>query len=107
MVLWIERVDSLLDTAAKDAGLTHWRTLLQMRRALPAAACSLRTRAFTPDDAAALVRVNNLAFAWHPEQGGWTQGTLESHYTEDWFDADGLRVYEDGGRVRLMVAVSV
>ena len=78
-----------------------------MRRALPAAACSLRTRAFTPDDAAALVRVNNLAFAWHPEQGGWTQGTLESHYTEDWFDADGLRVYEDGGRVSSTLKMSM
>jgi mycothiol synthase len=100
VVLWIERVDSLLDAAANAAGLTHWRTLLQMRRPLPAAACTMPTRAFTRNDAAALIHVNNRAFSWHPEQGGWTASTLENYYSEEWFDADGLRILEVGGRMR-------
>ena len=58
------------------------RELLQMRRPLadlPAVQLSdgvvLRTYAGSDDDAE-LLRVNNAAFSWHPEQGGWSEADV-------------------------------
>jgi mycothiol synthase len=99
VVLWVERVDASLDSAARAAGMQHWRTLLQMRRALPATPSALHTRAFTEADADAFIALNNRAFSWHPEQGGWTPQHLALHYTEPWFCADGFRVHERDGQV--------
>jgi mycothiol synthase len=50
---------------------------------------SIRTYQGTPDDAE-LLRVNNAAFAWHPEQGGWEQSDLDERRGESWFDPEGL-----------------
>lgn len=36
------------------------------------------------------VRVNNEAFAWHPEQGGWDVERLRSARDTGWFDPDGV-----------------
>lgn len=36
------------------------------------------------------LRVNNEAFAWHPEQGGWDLGKLEEARSTDWFDPTGV-----------------
>ena len=72
------------------------RELLQMRRPLhdlPEAVLPpglrIRTYAGASDDAE-LLRVNNAAFAWHPEQGGWTEADLAERRGEPWFDPDGL-----------------
>ena len=72
------------------------RELLQMRRRLsdlPAVKVSdgvlLRTYA-GPSDDAELLRVNNAAFSWHPEQGGWTDADVVERRGESWFDPDGL-----------------
>ena len=57
---------------------------MQMRRSLrdvPDAevADGVRIRTYAgPGDDAELLRVNNAAFAWHPEQGGWTQADSRS-----------------------------
>ncbi|MEO6792411.1 MAG: mycothiol synthase [Mycobacterium sp.] len=81
---------------AAASGLVAVRELLQMRRSLrglPApsmpAGVSIRTYAGVADDAE-LLRVNNAAFAWHPEQGGWTASDLAERRAEAWFDPDGI-----------------
>lgn len=72
------------------------RELLQMRRSLRGisepsipAGVLIRSYAGGPDDAE-LLRVNNAAFAWHPEQGGWTAAELAERRAEAWFDPHGL-----------------
>jgi mycothiol synthase len=78
------------------------RELLQMRRGLadlPAlpAVDGLRTYA-GPSDDAELLRVNNAAFSWHPEQGGWTEADIAERRGESWFDPAGLfMVFEGSG----------
>lgn len=37
-----------------------------------------------------ILRVNNAAFSWHPEQGGWTVEDLHEGFAQRWFDPDGL-----------------
>jgi mycothiol synthase len=49
----------------------------------------IRSYAGEADDAE-LLRVNNAAFAWHPEQGGWTAADLAERRAEPWFDPHGL-----------------
>ena len=72
------------------------RELLQMRRpltGLPPVTVSDGIRITTysgPDDDAELLRVNNAAFAWHPEQGGWTGADIAERRDEPWFDPGGL-----------------
>jgi mycothiol synthase len=72
------------------------RELLQMRRPLtelPPTTHPDGVRIVTysgPDDDAELLRVNNAAFAWHPEQGGWADVDIAERRGEPWFDPDGL-----------------
>jgi mycothiol synthase len=82
-------------TAAK-LGLGAVRELLQMRRSLrdvpePVLPPGVRIRTYAGSaDDAELLRVNNAAFAWHPEQGGWTAAQLAERQREPWFDPAGL-----------------
>lgn len=81
------------------------RELLQMRRPLASPdlpdvvvpdGISLRTyRGHQDDDE--LLRVNNAAFAWHPEQGGWTEKDIAERRDESWFDPAGVFLaFEEG-----------
>jgi len=82
---------------AAALGLVPVRELLQMRRSLsytpdpvrPPPGVRIRTYAGKTDDAE-LLRVNNAAFAHHPEQGGWTEVDLAERRNEPWFDPAGL-----------------
>ncbi|MEE6175130.1 mycothiol synthase [Mycobacterium sp. 050134] len=93
---------------ASALGLIPVRELLQMRRSLrdspePGSAppgVRIRTYAGAEDDAE-LLRVNNAAFATHPEQGGWTEAELIERRGEPWFDPEGLLLAFDG-RGRLL-----
>jgi mycothiol synthase len=83
---------------ASALGLVPARELVQMRRSLRdipdavipnLAGVRIRTYAGLADDAE-LLRVNNAAFAEHPEQGGWTDVELAERRSEPWFDPAGL-----------------
>lgn len=82
--------------AAAALGLVVVRELLQMRRPLtdlPPVRIPEGVRIATysgPVDHAELLRVNNAAFAWHPEQGGWTDADIDERRREPWFDPEGL-----------------
>jgi mycothiol synthase len=92
---------------AKSLGLQAARELLQMRRPLtdlPPLQTPHGVRIDTyrgPDDDAELLRVNNAAFAWHPEQGGWTAADIAERCGEPWFEPEGLFLAfdEDGGEL--------
>lgn len=85
-------------TIADAAGFDGRRALVQMRRPLPAPAPpELSTRAFVPGaDDDEWLRVNNAAFAWHPEQGGWAAPQLAVRLAEPWVDLDGFLLHPDG-----------
>jgi mycothiol synthase len=99
-------LESARATAAA-LGFKPVRELWQMRRSLtglpPAtmpAGITLRTYA-GPGDDGELLRVNNAAFSWHPEQGGWTPDDLAERRAEPWFDAEGLFLAVDETTGRL------
>jgi mycothiol synthase len=81
---------------AAALGLVVVRELMQMRRPLtdlPAVTVpdGVRIRTYAgPADDAELLRVNNAAFAWHPEQSGWTEADIAERREEPWFDPAGL-----------------
>jgi mycothiol synthase len=81
------------------------RLLHQMRRTLPlpeelrAATRPITVAAYGPQDESGLLRVNNRAFAWHPDQGGWDQERLARRMAEPWFRVEDLLVHHTDGLV--------
>lgn len=99
LFLWVHRVEDPYATLAARAGFRVQRQLALMTRELeqrpevPAPPEGVRLRAYRPgEDDAELLRVNNAAFADHPEQGGWQLDTLAERRRRDWFDPAGLVV---------------
>ena len=93
---WAHGTREPAQATASALGLVPVRELVQMRRSLrdvdepaPPDGVRIRTYAGSADDAE-LLRVNNAAFATHPEQGGWTAADLAERRAEPWFDPDGL-----------------
>jgi len=99
---WSPELDDRLDRE----GFERVRLLHQMRRGLPLpddvrdAGPSIRVRGWRETDAEQFLEVNNRAFAWHPEQGGWDRDRLATETSHDWFDPEGFLVHEgDDGRI--------
>jgi len=92
---------------AASLGFGRSRVLLQLRRRLgpdaePLPRVSLpggvRLRTFVVDqDEQAWTRVNNRAFAGHPDQGGWAVAEVRLREGEPWFDPAGFFLAERDG----------
>ncbi len=103
--IWAHGNTAAAQAVASALGLKTARELLQMRRPLAGSelpdvsvpdGVSLRTYRGHQDDAE-LLRVNNAAFAWHPEQGGWTEKDIDERRNEPWFDPAGVFLaFEEG-----------
>ncbi len=90
-------------TALADAfGFARSRTLWQMRRSLlaplaaPRLPAGVTLRSFRVGaDEPEFLRVNNAAFDWHPEQGGWDLEQVKLREAEPWFDPAGFLLAVD------------
>ena len=102
--LWAMQAGPADDERARDNGFVSERDVIQMRVPLPLADDVLRatkpltTRPFVPGkDDEAWLRVNNRAFAEHPEQGSWTLAQLHERLAAEWVDLQGFLVADDPG----------
>lgn len=100
-VTWWTHDGATAADLAASLGLHPGRALLQMRRPLPIEHhTDVEVRPFrVGHDEQAWLEVNNAAFAWHGEQGGWDLATLQQRQREPWFRADGFLLHERDGRL--------
>ncbi len=91
--------------ALAEHGFEPDRELHQLRRRLPVdeqavVPAGFEVRGFRPGhDEEQWLRVNNRAFAGHPENGNWTAAILAERMAVDWFDPDGLRTAWHGDQM--------
>jgi mycothiol synthase len=99
--MWVPKPTPASDQLAASIGLARGRELCQLRRPLPVGEQpTIPTRPFVPgQDEAAWLEVNNRAFQWHPEQGGWDLETLRTREQQPWFDPDGFLLHERDGKL--------
>lgn len=98
---WHSPITPQLDAELRAEGRSMVRLLHQMRVALPlpsavvAATRSIDVRPFVPgSDDDAWLTVNNAAFAWHPDQGGWDRDRLQAAIAEPWVRLEGFLVHD-------------
>lgn len=100
---WESPWEPRLDAELAHQGWERVRLLHQMRRSLPLpetirrATREIEASGYTAGDFDGLLAVNNRAFSWHPDQGGWSPEKLHERMTEDWFDPADLLVHHSPG----------
>ena len=104
--LWAHGDSPAAAGLAAAQGFSRSRVLFQMRRSLatplPEAVApdGVTLRTFVPgQDEQAWTELNNLAFAGHPDQGGWGVHEVELREKEPWFDPRGFFLAERGDRL--------
>ena len=100
--LWAHGEHPAAVALATTLGFTQARVLWQMRRSLLAPLAEphlpegVRLRPFVVGaDEREFLRVNNAAFDWHPEQGGWDLDQVKLREAEPWFDPNGFLLAVD------------
>ena len=90
---WVSRQTATHTDLASQIGFRPGRNILQMRVDLPltqlviAQTKTILTQEFRVGiDEEIWIKVNNRAFANHPEQGGWTSEILKLREAEPWFN---------------------
>ncbi|UDY36020.1 mycothiol synthase [Dermatobacter hominis] len=97
---WISPVTAEVDADMRAEGRTLVRLLHQMRCDLPLSAAvvdattPIDVRPFRAGDEDGWLGVNNRAFRWHPDQGGWDRDRLAARLAEPWVRLDGFLVHE-------------
>ena len=108
--LWAHGDLAAARALAEAEGMTRTRELLMMRRravagpplpgARPAEGIETGTLAEAASESgsrwpgmdarAEFLRVNNAAFSWHPEQGGWSRDQLDERLAVGWVDTGAI-----------------
>lgn len=103
---WVSAHENWADTIALALSMRPERELLQMRMSLTEdhrsefASIACDTDSFDiGSDIDGVLRVNNRAFANHPEQGGWTRDDLSRRLDAPWFNPADVRVHRRDGDV--------
>lgn len=106
--LWVQGVSTGDDERLAQAGFRPYRDLWRLETELPVESAGknerledrgYRVRSYRKADKEEFLRVNNRAFAWHPEQGRLTSEGLHERMTEPWYDREGFLILEMDGRI--------
>ena len=104
--LWAHGQHPAAQALALGMGFERSRVLWQLRRSLhspldvPTLPDAVTVRTFRPGaDEEAWIRLNNRAFADHPDQGNWTTEDLTRRERESWFEPDGFFLAEHRGEL--------
>ena len=96
---WVENADEKDDTLPVSAGYSPFRDLKILSRSIPAIPSEIKTRGFTENDTDEIIRINNDAFHWHPEQSGMTLESLKKTQSEAWYTNEDFRVLEQNHQI--------
>lgn len=103
---WVSPLTAEREATMRADGRCLQRLLHQMRCPLPLSdevrrsTTQIETRPFDTDrDHDGWLIVNNRAFRWHPDQGGWDRQRLEARLAEPWVRTDGFLLHENDGLI--------
>ena len=94
MEYWIKDATDDDDELPISAGYSPSRDLKILSRTIPAIPAEIETRGFTERDCEEIIRINNAAFHWHPEQSGMTETDLKETQSEAWYLDEDFRILE-------------